>query len=71
MEHQPAILFEETYALGRLFDIDVMANGQADYQLSREDLGFGPRLCLICGKPAKVCAKEQNHTLDEGYEVIN
>ena len=66
-----AILFEETYVLGRLFDIDVMANGQADYQLSREDLGFGPRLCLICGKPAKVCAKEQNHTLDEGYEVIN
>lgn len=66
-----AILFEETYVLGRLFDIDVMANGQADYQLSREELGFGPRLCLICGKPAKVCAKEQNHTLDEGYEVIN
>lgn len=66
-----AILFEETYVLGRLFDIDVMANGQANYQLSREDLGFGPRLCLICGKPAKVCAKEQNHTLDEGYEVIN
>ena len=66
-----AILFEETYVLGRLFDIDVMANGQAGYQLSREDLGFGPRLCLICGKPAKVCAKEQNHTLDEGYEVIN
>lgn len=66
-----AILFEETYVLGRLFDIDVMANGQADYQLSREDLGFGPRLCLICGKPAKVCAKEQNHTLEEGYEVIN
>lgn len=66
-----AILFEETYVLGRLFDIDVMANGQADYQLSRENLGFGPRLCLICGKPAKVCAKEQNHTLDEGYEVIN
>lgn len=66
-----AILFEETYVLGRLFDIDVMASGQADYQLSREDLGFGPRLCLICGKPAKVCAKEQNHTLDEGYEVIN
>lgn len=66
-----AILFEETYVLGRLFDIDVMANGQADYQLSREDLGFGPRLCLICGKSAKVCAKEQNHTLDEGYEVIN
>ncbi|MBJ7644215.1 triphosphoribosyl-dephospho-CoA synthase CitG [Weissella confusa] len=66
-----AILFEETYVLGRLFDIDVMANGQANYQLSREGLGFGPRLCLICGKPAKVCAKEQNHTLDEGYEVIN
>ena len=66
-----AILFEETYVLGRLFDIDVMANGQADYQLTREELGFGPRLCLICGKPAKVCAKEQNHTLDEGYEVIN
>lgn len=66
-----AILFEETYVLGRLFDIDVMANGQADYQLSREDLGFGPRLCLICGKPAKVCAKEQNHTLDAGYEMIN
>ncbi|SJX70564.1 2-(5''-triphosphoribosyl)-3'-dephosphocoenzyme-A synthase [Weissella confusa] len=66
-----AILFEETYALGRLFDIDVMSDGQAGYQLSREDLGFGPRLCLICGKPAKLCAKEQNHTLDEGYEVIN
>lgn len=52
--------------LGRLFDIDVMANGQTDYQLSREELGFGPRLCLDLWQSQPRCAKEQNHvTLDE------
>lgn len=57
---------EERDALGRLFDLDVLALGGG--KLSREDLGFPPRPCLICGQRGKGCASRRLHTVRELQE---
>lgn len=54
---------EENCEFGRLFDMDVLdPSGQ---KLDREALGLGERRCLICGKPARACARSRTHTVDE------
>ena len=50
---------EEKSRLGRLFDMDVLLPDGS--QLQREI----PRKCLICGKPAKECARSRTHTVEE------
>lgn len=51
---------EESFPAARLFDFDVLdAEGE---KLSRKD----PRLCLICGQAAHVCARSRAH----GLEVV-
>ncbi|CAK1235952.1 triphosphoribosyl-dephospho-CoA synthase CitG [Fructobacillus tropaeoli] len=60
---QELLRFEEDFALGRLFDCDVMADSAEGYQLSRRDLGLPPRRCLVCDGDAKVCAKKGRHPL--------
>ncbi|WP_061993501.1 citrate lyase holo-[acyl-carrier protein] synthase, partial [Fructobacillus ficulneus] len=57
--------FEADFALGRLFDCDVMGAGADIYQLSRTDLGFTPRTCLICDCSAKDCAKAGRHSFPD------
>lgn len=57
---------EERDALGRLFDLDVLAPGGG--KLSREDLGFPPRPCLICGQRGKGCASRRIHAVQELQE---
>ncbi|MCP0886594.1 triphosphoribosyl-dephospho-CoA synthase CitG [Ligilactobacillus sp. WILCCON 0076] len=64
------ITFESNFLLGRLFDIDVMSKTDKNYQLSRTQLGFEARKCLICEQDAKICAKTQKHTLAEIYREI-
>lgn len=55
-------LIEETHALGRLFDLDVMdADGT---HLSRS----AERTCLICGAPVRACARSRAHTADELFQ---
>lgn len=50
---------EEHTELGHLFDMDVLSpDGQ---KLERPH----PRRCLICGKPAKECARSRTHTVPE------
>lgn len=50
---------EEGSGLGRLFDMDVLApDGR---KLDRP----APRTCLICGGPAKDCARSRAHTVAE------
>ncbi|MBS9338495.1 citrate lyase holo-[acyl-carrier protein] synthase [Fructobacillus sp. M2-14] len=66
-----AIRFEQHFFLGRLFDIDVMAKNQDDYQLSRQALGFSPRTCLVCDENAKLCAQTQKHDLEELQTAVN
>lgn len=60
---------EDEPPLGRLFDMDVLnRDGQ---KLSREELGFAPRRCLLCGQPAFVCARSRAHTVANMMEEIH
>ncbi|MBS9334556.1 citrate lyase holo-[acyl-carrier protein] synthase [Fructobacillus sp. M1-13] len=66
-----AIRFEEHFFLGRLFDIDVMTLHAPAYQLSRQELGFAPRTCLICSENAKECARSGKHDISALRDNIN
>ena len=55
-------LIEEADALGRLFDLDVIAADGS--HLSREN----ERSCLICGAPVRACARSRAHSAQELYE---
>ena len=57
---------EEEHPLGRLFDIDVLDSG--GNKVSREEFGYPPRRCLICGETAAVCARSRTHTVAELQE---
>ena len=52
-------LIEETHALGRLFDLDVMDSDGTHLSRSAE------RTCLICGAPVRACARSRAHAADE------
>ncbi len=54
---------EESLTGGHLLDIDVMnRDGMA---VSRKLLGFTPRKCFVCDKPAIVCASRRLHSSQE------
>lgn len=54
---------EDHTALGRLFDMDVLRpNGQ---KVDRSELGLPERRCLICGGPARECARSRTHSVAE------
>ena len=58
------ICIENTHALGRLFDIDIIdING---IKLSRGTF----RKCLICDNQAQDCARSRNHTIAEMQQTI-
>lgn len=57
---------EDGSELGRLFDLDVL--NEHGEKIDRTELGFSPRPCLICGAPAKACARSRNHTVSELQE---
>ncbi len=52
---------EDTHPLGRLFDIDVF--GEAP--ISRTELGYTQRRCMVCGGETLVCRRQGRHTLEE------
>lgn len=54
---------EEYDDLGRLFDMDVL--DPDGIKLDRETLGLGQRRCLLCGGPARACARSRAHTVEE------
>ena len=54
---------EDGDALGRLFDLDVLAPGGEKW--GREQLGLSPRPCLVCGQPGKGCASRRLHSVEE------
>ncbi len=57
------VSIEDADRLGRLFDIDVLrADGS---KVSREELGYAPRRCLLCGEPAQVCSRSRRHSVAE------
>lgn len=54
---------EENSPLGRLLDIDVL--GPDGTKVSRQDIGYPPRTCLICGEVAADCAGGRVHSVEE------
>lgn len=60
------IEIEEKHPQGRLVDLDVLWLKDGKMQsISRQDLGFPARKCLICNKDAKVCGRARTHTIEE------
>lgn len=57
------IRLEDQDELGRLFDIDVLRADET--KVSREELGFLPRKCLLCDKPAHACSRNRTHSVEE------
>ena len=55
-----AVEAEDCHPIGRLFDMDVLTG--YGIQVSRRQLGFPERKCLICGGPAKECASRRIHS---------
>lgn len=56
------LALEERPPLGRLLDIDVISpEGQ---KVSRQQLGFPPRQCLLCPRPAAECARSRAHGIE-------
>ncbi len=54
-----ACAIEDRAPLGRLYDMDVI--GTDGVKLERPD----PRRCLICGQPARACARNRTHSVEE------
>ncbi|MDD6212139.1 MAG: triphosphoribosyl-dephospho-CoA synthase CitG [Clostridiales bacterium] len=54
---------EEKDPAGRLYDIDVLRMDGS--KVSRTELGYSPRTCLICGKEAADCARNRTHSVEE------
>ena len=54
---------EEMDDLGRLFDLDVIDASKR--KIERHEIGLPERTCLICGKPARACARSRMHTVEE------
>ncbi len=63
------IAIEENNELGRLFDLDVFDKDQN--QLSRSDLGYKKRKCLICSEDAVICAREKTHSIEEVLKKVD
>lgn len=63
-----AIFTEETHPLGRFFDLDVHSSSLK--QFSRSDLGYAPRLCLACERPAHECGRSRRHSVDELLQIM-
>ncbi|SNY93199.1 holo-ACP synthase [Cohaesibacter sp. ES.047] len=57
------VAIEVSHPLGRLWDLDVhSAQGEG---LSRKQVGFPPRKCLLCDEEAHACARSRAHTIEE------
>ena len=56
------IALEET-KIGRLYDIDVLE--KENTKISRKDLGFPERKCLLCDNPACQCGRSRKHSIEE------
>ena len=60
---------EDGEELGRLLDIDVIAPDGG--KISRTGIGLPARRCLLCDKPAPVCARSRAHSVDALFERAN
>lgn len=54
---------EETPCLGRLLDIDVLTAEGIKWE--RSQVGYPPRRCLLCDRPAFECGRSRRHSVEE------
>ena len=59
---------EEESLGGRLLDLDVYDKDFS--QISRSSLGLPERKCIICGKTARTCIKEERHKYADRKSVV-
>ncbi|AND79654.1 citrate lyase holo-[acyl-carrier protein] synthase [Streptococcus pantholopis] len=67
------IAFEESSPLARLYDSDVLYRDPhylEPMSLSRQELGYPQRTCLICDRPAKECGRSRQHSVEEMQAAI-
>ncbi len=57
------VAIEDANALGRLFDMDVLAPD--GHKLDRETVGGGARSCIVCGAQGRGCASRRTHGVEE------
>lgn len=59
--------FEESKNYRRLFDLDVLflTDDEEMQSISRTEIGYSARTCLICGRPAKDCGRSRRHSVEE------
>ncbi|MDL2263535.1 citrate lyase holo-[acyl-carrier protein] synthase [Synergistaceae bacterium OttesenSCG-928-I11] len=58
---------ENTPGWGRALDIDIITRTGI---VSRKDLGLPARVCVMCGKEAKICARERSHNVEELRDTV-
>jgi holo-ACP synthase CitX len=69
---QLCIAYEELNPSCRLLDIDVYQLIENKFTIiDRGSLQQAPRLCYLCGKPAKECTRNQTHAIEELRAKIN
>ena len=61
------VQLEDRSLEGRLYDIDVHSPHGG---VSREQIGFPPRKCLICGRAARLCGRSRRHSVDELTQAV-
>ena len=59
---QQVCQIEDSFPMGRLFDMDVIAADGT--KISREDVGLHPRKCLLCDNDAMVCGRSRSHSVE-------
>ncbi|WP_432663891.1 citrate lyase holo-[acyl-carrier protein] synthase [Wukongibacter baidiensis] len=64
-----AVFIEERHLLGRIFDIDIYVKDGSS--IGRENISKHPRGCIICNGDARICMKDQSHTIKDLLEKIN
>lgn len=60
---QQTCQIEDSFPMGRLFDMDVIAPDGT--KVSREDVGLSIRKCLLCENDARVCGRSRAHSVEE------
>lgn len=61
-------VLEETALYGRLWDMDVVKpDGE---HISREDVGFGERSCIVCGRPGRTCYSRRLHSPEDVQKAV-
>lgn len=65
---QLAMAIEDRCPASRLLDLDVL--NKEGRQINRSSLGIPPRSCLLCDRPASICARSHAHSKEALHSEI-